>query len=202
MEKKKTTKYTAEGYQALVDELNYLKGEKTEEVKNSLAFARSLGDLSENSEYDAAKDEQGQVAARISELEELIKIAEIIDENELDENVANLGSTIRLFDEEFVRASTDGFEALGSGIRDRVDQRSGSHVRQDLRPVSHRGRDDRKDRGRRGSGGDPRRRSEIQSAQSRAHEERGLRGINRGRKKETWLRTTGRRRLLCRRKNT
>ena len=69
MDKKKTTKYTEEGYQALIDEMNYLKGEKTEEVKKALAFARSLGDLSENSEYDAAKDEQGQVAARISELE-------------------------------------------------------------------------------------------------------------------------------------
>ena len=57
MEKKNTTKYTAEGYQALVDELNYLKGEKTEEVKKNLAYARSLGDFSENSELDAAKDE-------------------------------------------------------------------------------------------------------------------------------------------------
>ncbi len=125
MEKKKTTKYTAEGYQALVDELNYLKGEKTEEVKNSLAFARSLGDLSENSEYDAAKDEQGQVAARISELEELIKIAEIIDENELDENVANLGSTIRLYDEEFEEeveyaiVSTNEADPMSGRISDR-----------------------------------------------------------------------------------
>ena len=122
---KKTTKYTAEGYQALVDELNYLKGEKTEEVKNSLAFARSLGDLSENSEYDAAKDEQGQVAARISELEELIKIAEIIDESEIDENVANLGSTLLLYDEEFGEeveyaiVSTNEADPMAGRISDR-----------------------------------------------------------------------------------
>ena len=73
MEKKNTTKYTQAGYQALLDELAYLEGEKTEEVKRNLAFARSLGDLSENSEYDAAKDEQAQVEARKTELKDLIK---------------------------------------------------------------------------------------------------------------------------------
>ncbi len=98
MEKKNTTKYTPDGYQALVDELNYLKGEKTEEVKKNLEFARSLGDFSENSELDAAKDEQGQVAARIAELEELIKNAEIIDESDIKDDVVNLGSTVILYD--------------------------------------------------------------------------------------------------------
>lgn len=98
---KKTTKYTAEGFQALVDELNYLKGEKTEEVKKNLAYARSLGDFSENSELDAAKDEQGQVAARIAELEELIKNAEIISESDMQDDVVNLGSTVTVYDYEF-----------------------------------------------------------------------------------------------------
>ena len=101
MEKKTTTKYTAEGYQALVDELAYLKGEKTEEVKKNLAYARSLGDFSENSELDAAKDEQGQVAARIAELEELIKEAEIINESDMRDDVVNLGSTVTVYDYEF-----------------------------------------------------------------------------------------------------
>ena len=98
---KKTTKYTAEGFQALVDELNYLKSEKTEEVKKNLAYARSLGDFSENSELDAAKDEQGQVAARIAELEELIKNAEIISESDMQDDVVNLGSTVTVYDYEF-----------------------------------------------------------------------------------------------------
>lgn len=98
METKQTTKYTAEGYQVLVDELTYLKGEKTEEVKKNLAYARSLGDFSENSELDAAKDEQGQVAARIAELEELIKNAEIINESDIKEDVVNLGSTVVAYD--------------------------------------------------------------------------------------------------------
>lgn len=96
MEKKQTTKYTPEGYKALVDELTYLKGEKTEQIKKDLAYARSLGDFSENSELDAAKDEQAQVAARISELEELIKNAEIIDDIKAD--VVNLGSTVIVYD--------------------------------------------------------------------------------------------------------
>lgn len=98
MEKKRTTKYTTEGYQALVDELTYLKGEKTEEVKKNLAYARSLGDFSENSELDAAKDEQGQVAARIAELEELLKNAEIINESDMKEDIVNLGSTVMVYD--------------------------------------------------------------------------------------------------------
>ncbi|MBQ4097294.1 MAG: transcription elongation factor GreA [Clostridia bacterium] len=101
MEPKNTTKYTSEGYQALVDELNFLKGEKTEEIKKNLAYARSLGDFSENSELDAAKDEQGQVAARISELEELIKNAEIIDESSIKDDIVNLGSTVIAYDYDF-----------------------------------------------------------------------------------------------------
>ena len=98
MEKKQTTKYTPDGYQALVDEITYLKGEKTEEVKKNLEYARSLGDFSENSELDAAKDEQGQVAARIAELEELIKNAEIIAEDDIKADIVNLGSTVILYD--------------------------------------------------------------------------------------------------------
>ena len=69
---------------------------KTEQIKKDLAYARSLGDFSENSELDAAKDEQAQVAARISELEELIKNAEIIDDIKAD--VVNLGSTVIVYD--------------------------------------------------------------------------------------------------------
>ena len=125
MENKATTKYTSDGYQALVDELNYLKGEKTEEVKKNLAYARSLGDFSENSELDAAKDEQGQVAARIAELEELIKNAEIIDESEIKDDVVNLGSTVVAYDydmEEEVEYSivgTNEADPLNGKISDR-----------------------------------------------------------------------------------
>ena len=122
---KTTTKYTTEGFQALLDEMEYLKGEKTEEVKKNLAFARSLGDLSENSEYDAAKNEQGQVAARIAELEELIKNAEIISDTEIEEHVVNLGSTVMVYDEDMeeeVRyeiVGTNEVDSLNGKISDR-----------------------------------------------------------------------------------
>ena len=122
----KTTKYTKEGFQALVDELNYLKGEKTEEVKQSLAQARSYGDLSENSEYDEAKNEQARVATRIAELEELITHAEIIDESELREDVINLGSTVLAYDydmEEEVEYSIVGTNE-SDPMRGRISDRS------------------------------------------------------------------------------
>ena len=94
------TLYTEEGYRALVDELAYLKQTKLEEVKKSLAQARSFGDLSENSEYDEAKNEQAKVVARITELENLINHAKVIDESEIRAGVVNLGSTVRVLDYE------------------------------------------------------------------------------------------------------
>lgn len=94
----KVTLYTAEGYKALVEELSYLKQTKLEEVKKSLAQARSFGDLSENSEYDEAKNEQAKVVARINELEEMINHAKIIDESEIRADVVNLGSTVKAYD--------------------------------------------------------------------------------------------------------
>ena len=122
----KTTKYTKEGFQALVDELTYLKGEKTEEVKQSLAQARSYGDLSENSEYDESKNEQARVATRIAELEELINHAEIIDESELRADVINLGSTVVAYDydmEEEVEYSIVGTNE-SDPMRGRISDRS------------------------------------------------------------------------------
>lgn len=99
MEKKVTL--TSEGHKKLVDELAYLKGTKREEVKESLAKARSFGDLSENSEYDEAKDEQAKTEARISEIEEMLKNVEIIDEANIRADIVNLGSTVKVLDCEF-----------------------------------------------------------------------------------------------------
>ena len=64
---------TPDGYKKMTDELDYLKNTKRVEVKESLAIARSFGDLSENSEYDEAKNEQAKVESRINELEEILK---------------------------------------------------------------------------------------------------------------------------------
>ena len=92
--------YTSEGLKKLQEELQYLKTTRRDEIKNDIAVARSFGDLSENSEYDEARNEQAKNEARIKELEELIDNAEVIDENEIDTSVVSLGSIVRVFDEE------------------------------------------------------------------------------------------------------
>ena len=101
MDQAKITKDTAEGYKTLTDELTYLKQVKIEEVKKSLAEARSFGDLSENSEYDEAKNEQAKVVTRIAELESLIEHAVVVDESEMKADIVNLGSTVKVLDLEF-----------------------------------------------------------------------------------------------------
>ena len=88
--------YTPEGYQKLVDELNYLSTTRREEIKKDIAEARSFGDLSENAEYDAARNEQAKVEARIKELEELIQNAEISNDDDFDEDVVGLGSLVKM----------------------------------------------------------------------------------------------------------
>ena len=96
MSKGKQMLYTQQGYQELVDELHYLKHEKREKIKNDIAVARSFGDLSENSEYDEARNEQAKNEARIKELEELLENAVILDESSIDTSVVSLGSTVKL----------------------------------------------------------------------------------------------------------
>ena len=88
--------YTPEGYQKLVDELSYLSTTRREEIKKDIAEARSFGDLSENAEYDAARNEQAKVEARIKELEELIRNAKVIDEDTVDTTVVSIGSTVKI----------------------------------------------------------------------------------------------------------
>ena len=69
--------YTREGYQKLIDEFDYLTKVRREEIKVAIAEARSFGDLSENAEYDEARNEQAKTEARIKELEELIRNAKV-----------------------------------------------------------------------------------------------------------------------------
>ena len=90
--------YTPEGYQKLIDELNYLAQTRREEIKKDIAEARSFGDLSENAEYDAARNEQAKVEARITELEYIILHTTVMDENELDSSKVGMGSVVTVFD--------------------------------------------------------------------------------------------------------
>lgn len=97
----KKQQYTEEGYRAIVEEYEYLKNVRRAQVKEALATARSYGDLSENSEYDEAKDEQAKVEGRISELDELIKNAVVVKEAEFDSTVVSIGSYVKVYDETF-----------------------------------------------------------------------------------------------------
>ena len=101
MAESKKQHYTEEGYRALVEEYEYLKNVRRREVKDALALARSYGDLSENSEYDEAKDEQAKVEGRISELDALIKNAVVVHEAEVDESVVSVGAHVKVYDETF-----------------------------------------------------------------------------------------------------
>ncbi|BAB04995.1 transcription elongation factor GreA [Halalkalibacterium halodurans] len=86
---------TLEGKKKLEEELEYLKTERRKEVVERIKIARSFGDLSENSEYDSAKEEQAFVEGRISQIEKMIRNAEIIEESEGDANVVSLGKTVK-----------------------------------------------------------------------------------------------------------
>ena len=114
-------KYTKQGYQALVDELKYLKLTRREEIKEQIAVARGFGDLSENAEYDEARNEQAKVEARIQELESLIENAEIIDESTMDARSISLGSVVKLLDEEYDEEIT--YSIVGSNQADPLEQK-------------------------------------------------------------------------------
>ncbi|MBR5310515.1 MAG: transcription elongation factor GreA [Oscillospiraceae bacterium] len=92
---------TASGLKALEEELEMLKTVRRKEVSEKIRVARSYGDLSENSEYDEAKNEQAIVEARIADLEVMLKNVVILDESELVKDTISLGSTVKVYDEEF-----------------------------------------------------------------------------------------------------
>ncbi|MCF0130091.1 MAG: transcription elongation factor GreA [Pseudobutyrivibrio sp.] len=100
MEAKKNI-LTAEGLKALEDELETLKVERRKEVSQKIKEAREQGDLSENAEYDAAKDEQRDIEARIEEIEKILKNAEVVADEELDSKTINIGWTVTLLDIEY-----------------------------------------------------------------------------------------------------
>ena len=87
---------TKEGYDDLVKELNELKTTRRAEISEKIRVARGFGDLSENSEYDEAKNEQAKVEAEIAELEDNIKHAVVLDETKVKSNMVNVGSIVKL----------------------------------------------------------------------------------------------------------
>ncbi|MCL2564623.1 MAG: transcription elongation factor GreA [Defluviitaleaceae bacterium] len=97
----KKTMLTYDGLKKLEEELQELKVVKRKQIAQKIKEARGQGDLSENAEYDSAKEEQAEVEARIATLEKMLRNAEVIDEEDIDTNTINLGCKVKLFDEEF-----------------------------------------------------------------------------------------------------
>ena len=87
---------TREGYNKLEQELENLRTVKRKEVADKIKVARGYGDLSENAEYDAAKEEQASVEARIADLEATLKLARIMDESELSNDTASIGMHVKI----------------------------------------------------------------------------------------------------------
>ena len=100
MEEKKNL-LTYAGLKSLEDELHDLKVVKRKEVAEKIKEAREQGDLSENAEYDAAKDEQRDIEARIEEIEKILKNAEVVVEDEVDLDKINVGCKVKVHDYEF-----------------------------------------------------------------------------------------------------
>ncbi|MEA5083063.1 MAG: transcription elongation factor GreA [Lachnospiraceae bacterium] len=92
---------TYEGLKKREEELEELKTVRRKDVAEKIKEARGQGDLSENAEYDSAKEEQAEIEARIVFLEKMLRNAEVIDEEEVSKDVISVGCTVRLFDVEF-----------------------------------------------------------------------------------------------------
>ncbi|MDO5601456.1 MAG: transcription elongation factor GreA [Oscillospiraceae bacterium] len=111
---------TYEGLKALEQELEELKTVKRKECAEKIKEARSFGDLSENSEYDEAKNEQGFVESRIAELEKILKNVRVLDENELPLDVVAVGSHVEVEDED---GEKEEYDIVGSTEADPANGR-------------------------------------------------------------------------------
>jgi len=92
---------TSQGVKELEEKLEYLKTEKRSEIAEQIKVAREFGDLSENAEYDEAKNEQARVEAEIARLEKMLRNATVIDDQDLDVTVVGVGTTVKVYDKEF-----------------------------------------------------------------------------------------------------
>jgi len=96
-----TVYLTEDGKKQLEEKLEYLRTVKRPEVTKRIGIAREFGDLSENAEYDSAKEEQGKLEAEIAEIEAKLKTCTIIDKASLDTSKVSVGCTVKAYDEDF-----------------------------------------------------------------------------------------------------
>ena len=117
----KEYKLSPQRLKELQDEMNYLKTVREKEVAELIKEARSFGDLSENSEYDEAKTEQGKLYSRIAELEDILSNYSIIEEHDTDPNSVRLGSKITVLDVEM--EVEEEYQVVGSQEADPMNGR-------------------------------------------------------------------------------
>ncbi len=96
MEEQQTVYLTEEGLEKLKKELQFLKVKERARIARAIQEAREKGDLSENAEYDAAKEEQGHLEARIAKIEQIVSAARLVDEKQVDASKAYILSTVRV----------------------------------------------------------------------------------------------------------
>ncbi|AEB74852.1 transcription elongation factor GreA [Clostridium botulinum BKT015925] len=112
---------TAEGVKKLEDELEYLKTTKRREITEKIKVALSYGDLSENSEYDEAKNEQAFVEGRIVQIENMLRNANVIDESEIPKDVVSVGAIVKVKDYDFDEEID--FHIVGSAEADPMENK-------------------------------------------------------------------------------
>lgn len=112
---------TSEGVHKLEDELEFLKSVKRKEITEKIKVALSYGDLSENSEYDEAKNEQAFVEGRIIQLENMLRNANVVDESEISSEVVSVGSHVKVKDYEFDEEVE--FHIVGSAEADPMENK-------------------------------------------------------------------------------
>ena len=118
---KKEYKMSAERKEELQKELTYLKTVRKKEVADLIKEARGFGDLSENSEYDEAKNEQGKLYSRIAEVEEILLHAVIVDENDANTNAVNIGCRVTVVDVKSGREMPE-YKVVGSQEADPMNR--------------------------------------------------------------------------------
>lgn len=129
MDNSKEITLTAEGRQKLVDELAYREGELRDEIVERLKEARSFGDLSENSEYDAAKEEQSQNESKIAEIRQTLSVARVVEDAQHGGIRVSIGTTVELEDE---RGKKTKFTIVGT-----TETNSLEHKISNESPVGH-----------------------------------------------------------------
>jgi transcription elongation factor GreA len=112
---------SAEGLKKLESELEHLKTVKRAEVAERIKQAREFGDISENSEYEDAKNEQGLIEARIQSLENMLRNARVVDETDQDRSVVHIGSRVRVLDEQ--HQEEEEYVIVGSAEADPIHNR-------------------------------------------------------------------------------